>query len=84
MTDANRPPRPKLRLGALAAALTATLALLCCTGGTGAFFLTELGGEAAEQLTRPAWNARATSRSRSPATCPGCPATATTSSATPP
>ncbi|SCL21022.1 Peptidase family M23 [Micromonospora nigra] len=51
MTDANRPPRPKLRLGALAAALTATLALLCCTGGTGAFFLTELGGEAAEQLT---------------------------------
>ena len=45
MTEPNQPPRRKLRVGALAAALTATLALLCCTGGTGAFFLTELGGE---------------------------------------
>ncbi|WP_434741981.1 M23 family metallopeptidase [Micromonospora sp. SH-82] len=42
-TDAG-PRRPLLRLGALAAALTATLALFCCTGGAGAFFLTELGG----------------------------------------
>ncbi|MEU2665899.1 M23 family metallopeptidase [Micromonospora sp. DT46] len=46
MSDGTRPRGRQLRLGALAAALTATLALLCCTGGAGAFFLTELGGEA--------------------------------------
>ncbi len=39
------PPRRKLRLGVLATALTAVLALLCCVGGAGAFFLTELGNE---------------------------------------
>ncbi|TDB90014.1 M23 family metallopeptidase [Micromonospora fluostatini] len=43
-------PRRSLRLGALAAALTATLALLCCTGGAGAFFLTELGGDSDDPL----------------------------------
>lgn len=37
-------PRRRLRIGALAVALTATLTLLCCTGGTAAFFLTELSG----------------------------------------
>jgi murein DD-endopeptidase MepM/ murein hydrolase activator NlpD len=42
--DVNSPGRRQLRLGALAIALTATLALLCCTGGTAAFFLTELSG----------------------------------------
>ncbi|MEV6814226.1 M23 family metallopeptidase [Micromonospora sp. NPDC051296] len=51
MSDENRPRRRPIRVGALAAALTATLALLCCTGGAGAFFLTELGGDGAEQLT---------------------------------
>ncbi|MEW2385627.1 M23 family metallopeptidase [Micromonospora sp. NPDC047707] len=50
MSDGNRPPRRSLRAGALAAALTATLALLCCTGGAGAFFLTELGGDGGDQL----------------------------------
>ncbi|MFC3503199.1 M23 family metallopeptidase [Micromonospora krabiensis] len=45
-------PRRRLRLGALSVALTATLALLCCTGGTAAFFLTELGGDSAEQMTQ--------------------------------
>ncbi|WP_433388329.1 M23 family metallopeptidase [Micromonospora sp. KLBMP9576] len=45
MSDETPPRRRQLRLGALATALTATLALLCCTGGAGAFFLTELGGE---------------------------------------
>lgn len=38
-------PRRKLRLGVLTTALTAVLALLCCVGGAGAFFLTELGNE---------------------------------------
>lgn len=38
-------PRRQVRVGALAAALTAAMALLCCTGGAGAFLLTELGGE---------------------------------------
>ena len=51
MTDANPSRRRPVRIGALAAALTATLAFLCCTGGAGAFFLTELGGDAAEQIT---------------------------------
>ncbi|MFR9779284.1 M23 family metallopeptidase [Micromonospora sp. MS34] len=37
--------RRKLRLGALATAATAVLAVLCCVGGAGAFFLTELGNE---------------------------------------
>ncbi|NLU80274.1 M23 family metallopeptidase [Micromonospora sp. HNM0581] len=50
MSEQQRPRRP-VRIGALAAALTATLVLLCCTGGAGAFFLTELGGDAAEQFT---------------------------------
>ncbi|MEU4777993.1 M23 family metallopeptidase [Micromonospora sp. NPDC023633] len=51
MSDETRPRRRQLRLGALAAALTATLALLCCTGGAGAFFLTELGGESGAGMT---------------------------------
>ena len=51
MSQESRPRRRPVRVGALAAALTATLALLCCTGGAGAFFLTELGGDGAEQLT---------------------------------
>ncbi|MCM0677294.1 M23 family metallopeptidase [Micromonospora phytophila] len=51
MSDDSRPPRRPLRLGALAAALTATLALLCCTGGAGAFFLTELGGDSGDRMT---------------------------------
>ncbi|MFI7576197.1 M23 family metallopeptidase [Micromonospora sp. NPDC049497] len=50
MSDDVRPPR-RLRVGALAAALTAALILLCCTGGAGAFLLTELGGEGPDQLT---------------------------------
>ncbi|SBT48970.1 M23 family metallopeptidase [Micromonospora auratinigra] len=37
--------RRKLRLGVLATAVTAVLALLCCVGGAGAFLLTELGDE---------------------------------------
>jgi murein DD-endopeptidase MepM/ murein hydrolase activator NlpD len=37
--------RRKLRLGVLATAVTAVLTLLCCVGGAGAFFLTELGSE---------------------------------------
>ncbi|MEO3776258.1 M23 family metallopeptidase [Micromonospora sp. B11E3] len=45
--EAGAPPRRRqLRLGALATALTAALTLLCCTGGTAAFFLTELSGGA--------------------------------------
>lgn len=49
---ANRAPgRRPVRLGALAVALTATLALICCTGGAGAFLLTELGGEADDAMT---------------------------------
>ncbi|SCL62336.1 Peptidase family M23 [Micromonospora citrea] len=51
MNDETRPRPRQLRLGALAAALTATFALLCCTGGAGAFFLTELGGDADERVT---------------------------------
>ncbi|MCW3840957.1 M23 family metallopeptidase [Micromonospora yasonensis] len=43
--DAAPPRRRRLRLGVLATALTAVLALLCCVGGAGAFFLTELGNE---------------------------------------
>ncbi|WBB78857.1 M23 family metallopeptidase [Micromonospora sp. WMMD882] len=45
LTGGSVSPRRKVRVGALAAALTAALALLCCTGGAGAFLLTELGGE---------------------------------------
>nr|WP_036343291.1 M23 family metallopeptidase [Micromonospora purpureochromogenes] len=37
--------RRKLRVGVVATAVTAALALLCCVGGAGAFFLTELGGD---------------------------------------
>lgn len=43
--------RRQIRVGALAAALTAALALLCCTGGAGAFLLTELGGETDELVS---------------------------------
>ncbi|MEU8260963.1 M23 family metallopeptidase [Micromonospora sp. NPDC048999] len=43
--------RRKLRLGAVAAAVTAVLTLLCCVGGAGAFFLTELGGDDQTRLT---------------------------------
>ncbi|MCX4389064.1 M23 family metallopeptidase [Micromonospora peucetia] len=50
MSDETR-PRRQIRLGSLAAALTAALALLCCTGGAGAFFLTELGGDARDPMT---------------------------------
>ncbi|PZF97887.1 M23 family metallopeptidase [Micromonospora deserti] len=50
MSDEIRPRRRPFRLGALAAALTAALALLCCTGGAGAFFLTELGGDSTDQM----------------------------------
>ncbi|MER7420282.1 M23 family metallopeptidase [Micromonospora peucetia] len=50
MSDETR-PRRQLRLGSLAAALTVALALLCCTGGAGAFFLTELGGESTNGMT---------------------------------
>ncbi|MER7891881.1 M23 family metallopeptidase [Micromonospora sp. NPDC094482] len=50
MSDQGR-PRRKLRVGALAGALTITMALLCCTGGSAAFFLTELGGDSAEEMT---------------------------------
>ncbi|MER5336447.1 M23 family metallopeptidase [Micromonospora sp. NPDC002717] len=51
MSDETRPRRRQPRLGALAAALTATFALLCCTGGAGAFFLTELGGDAGDRMS---------------------------------
>ncbi|MEU9509468.1 M23 family metallopeptidase [Micromonospora sp. NPDC048170] len=51
MSDETR-PRRRFRIGALAAGLTVTLALLCCTGGAGAFFLTELGGDTADPMTR--------------------------------
>ncbi|RAO15591.1 M23 family metallopeptidase [Micromonospora noduli] len=40
--------RGPLRLGVVAAMLTGMLFLLCCTGGTAAFFLTGLGGDDAE------------------------------------
>ncbi|MEU3454137.1 M23 family metallopeptidase [Micromonospora sp. NPDC006766] len=43
--------RRKLRLGAVAAAVTTALTLLCCVGGAGAFFLTELGGDEQTRLT---------------------------------
>ncbi|MDM4721275.1 M23 family metallopeptidase [Micromonospora sp. WMMA1363] len=45
-----RPLRRPLRAGALAAALAAAFTLLCCTGGAGAFFLTELGGTGGDGL----------------------------------
>jgi murein DD-endopeptidase MepM/ murein hydrolase activator NlpD len=45
------PRRGPFRLGALAAALTATLALLCCGGGAAGFFLTELGGDQKDPVT---------------------------------
>ncbi|MEH0934399.1 M23 family metallopeptidase [Micromonospora psammae] len=45
MSGADQPPRRRLRVGAVAVALTATLVLLCCGGGTSAFFLTNLGGD---------------------------------------
>ncbi|MDR7280290.1 M23 family metallopeptidase [Catenuloplanes atrovinosus] len=46
MTDFDGAPRPKLRIRriALAVALTATLALVCCGGTVSAFFLGGLGG----------------------------------------
>src|SRR3712207_4373670 len=40
-----RPPRRRLRVGALVTALTATFTPLCCGGGTAAFFLTNPGGD---------------------------------------
>ncbi|OKI52767.1 M23 family metallopeptidase [Micromonospora sp. CB01531] len=43
--DETVPRRGRLRLGVLVTALTTVLALLCCVGGAGAFFLTELGGD---------------------------------------
>ncbi|MEU6074967.1 M23 family metallopeptidase [Micromonospora sp. NPDC047074] len=58
MSDEIRPRRRQLRLGALAAALTATFALLCCTGGAGAFFLTELGGDASDPMTAASMECR--------------------------
>ncbi|MFJ8581886.1 M23 family metallopeptidase [Micromonospora sp. NPDC093277] len=50
-TGGQVPGRRKLRLGVVAAALTAALTLLCCVGGAGAFFLTELGGDEQDRLT---------------------------------
>ncbi|SCL40002.1 Peptidase family M23 [Micromonospora pallida] len=52
MSDTTRKtsPRRQVRVGALAAALTAALALLCCTGGAGAFLLTELGGDTGDPV----------------------------------
>lgn len=41
----HEPARRAGRRGALVIALTAALALLCCGGGTGAFFLAGLGGD---------------------------------------
>ncbi|MEV0327575.1 M23 family metallopeptidase [Micromonospora echinospora] len=46
----------QVRVGALAAALTAAMALLCCTGGAGAFLLTELGGETDQMINAAALN----------------------------
>ncbi|SBT52548.1 M23 family metallopeptidase [Micromonospora narathiwatensis] len=52
MSAAGRVPgRRKLRLGFLSAVVTAVLTLLCCAGGAGAFFLTELGGDEKDRLT---------------------------------
>ncbi|MEV4198094.1 M23 family metallopeptidase [Micromonospora globbae] len=51
MSDERVPRRRRRPLRALAAALTVGLGLLCCTGGTAAFFLTELGGDSAESMT---------------------------------
>lgn len=44
-TDSGQPRRRPIRLATLATALTAVLALFCCIGGAGAFFLTEMGGD---------------------------------------
>ncbi|MGK5442824.1 M23 family metallopeptidase [Micromonospora sp. URMC 105] len=44
-SDGSQQPRRRLRLSFLLTALTATLTLLCCGGGTAAFFLTNLGNE---------------------------------------
>lgn len=50
--DTGPPPlRRKLRLGVVAAVLATTLTLICCIGGTAAFFLTELGGEQQDEAT---------------------------------
>ncbi|MEU4679793.1 M23 family metallopeptidase [Micromonospora sp. NPDC023737] len=51
MNDKKANPRRRLPVRALAVALTVAFALLCCTGGTAAFFLSELGGDSAEQMT---------------------------------
>ncbi|WP_018255214.1 M23 family metallopeptidase [Salinispora mooreana] len=51
MSRAAKPKHRRLRVGVLAVALTATLTLLCCAGGAGAFFLTELGGDDELRLT---------------------------------
>ncbi|MEV4809229.1 M23 family metallopeptidase [Micromonospora avicenniae] len=51
MNDGKPPRRRRLPLRALAGALAVALALLCCTGGTAAFFLSGLGGDSAEQMT---------------------------------
>ncbi|MEV4658973.1 M23 family metallopeptidase [Micromonospora sp. NPDC049301] len=51
MSDGSRPRRWQLRRNAVAGALTTVLVLVCCTGGTAAFFLTELGGESAEVMS---------------------------------
>ncbi|MFC6015471.1 peptidoglycan DD-metalloendopeptidase family protein [Plantactinospora solaniradicis] len=45
MTDHGPTTRRPVRRVALAVALTATLALLCCTGGTGAFLVTMFANE---------------------------------------
>ncbi|MEH1013750.1 peptidoglycan DD-metalloendopeptidase family protein [Micromonospora sp. CPCC 206060] len=44
-------PRRPVRVAALATALTGALLLLCCTGGAGAFLLTELGGDTDDPVT---------------------------------
>ncbi|MEH1099261.1 M23 family metallopeptidase [Micromonospora sp. CPCC 205561] len=61
MSDETR-PRRQVRLGALAAALTAVFALLCCTGGAGAFFLTELGGDPGDRVTPASMECRENQR----------------------
>jgi murein DD-endopeptidase MepM/ murein hydrolase activator NlpD len=44
-TTQTGPPRPPRRLAGLAMALTGAFLLLCCTGGSGAFLLSELQNE---------------------------------------
>ncbi|MEU5906299.1 M23 family metallopeptidase [Micromonospora sp. NPDC047467] len=47
--------RRPLRVGVIASVLTGVLLLLCCTGGTAAFFLSGLGGDADSGDTQAGW-----------------------------